>query len=70
MKYFAKKILSALVSTGLIVSMSLAAQAQELSFMLNSDGKEVEVLQDFIDRYEQANPGVSIKMNVVGYNVI
>ncbi len=70
MKMFAKQMVRALLSAGLIASMSLAAQAVELSFMLNSDGKEVEVLQDFIDRYEQANPGVTVKMNVVGYNVI
>ncbi len=70
MKKFAKKILGTLLSAGMVMSLSLAVQAQELSFMLNSDGKEIEVLQDFIDRYEKANPGVSIKMNVVGYNVI
>ncbi len=70
MKKFAKKILGTLISAGMVMSLSLAVQAQELSFMLNSDGKEIEVLQDFIDRYEKANPGVSIKMNVVGYNVI
>ncbi len=70
MKTFAKKMVQALLSAGLIAGMSLSAQAVELSLMLYSDGNEAEVMQDFINRYEQANPGVTVEMNVVGYDII
>ncbi|MGA1599901.1 MAG: ABC transporter substrate-binding protein [bacterium] len=70
MKIFAKKMIGALLSTGLALSVGFSAHAVELSVMLNADGKETAVLGDLIERYQKQNPGVTIKMNVVGYNVI
>lgn len=41
------------------------ASAQEIRFMCYSDGNECEVYDDVIDRFEEANPGVTVAVDVV-----
>lgn len=43
------------------------ASAQEIRFMCYSDGNECEVYDDVIDRFEEANPGVTVAVDVVPY---
>ncbi|MBV6656553.1 MAG: carbohydrate ABC transporter substrate-binding protein [Devosiaceae bacterium] len=70
-----KKILSsttALVALGVAgVAMAPAsASAAELRFMCYSDGNECEVYDDVIDRFEEANPGVTVVVDTVPYQAI
>lgn len=46
------------------------ASAQEIRFMCYSDGNECEVYDDVIDRFEEANPGVTVAIDVVPYQAI
>jgi alpha-1,4-digalacturonate transport system substrate-binding protein len=46
------------------------ASAQEIRFMCYSDGNECEVYDDVIDRFEEANPGVTVAVDVVPYQAI
>ncbi|MFN3227586.1 MAG: ABC transporter substrate-binding protein [Hyphomicrobiales bacterium] len=46
------------------------ASAQEIRFMCYSDGNECEVYDDVIDRFEDANPGVTVAVDVVPYQAI
>ncbi|MBX2885749.1 MAG: extracellular solute-binding protein [Granulosicoccus sp.] len=42
----------------------------ELSFMMYSDNNEQEVIQEMIDRFTEANPDITITLNLVGYDII
>lgn len=46
------------------------ASAQEIRFMCYSDGNECEVYDDVINRFEEANPGVTVAVDVVPYQAI
>lgn len=47
-----------------------SASAGELRFMCYSDGNECEVYDDVINRFEEANPGVTVAIDVVPYQAI
>lgn len=47
-----------------------AAAAQEVRFMCYSDGNECEVYEDVLGRFEAANPGIDVVVDVVPYQAI
>ncbi len=47
-----------------------SASAQEIRFMCYSDGNECEVMSDILERFEAANPGVDVIIDVVPYQAI
>jgi len=55
-----------------ILALSLAAPALavELNLMISDVDKKAGVVEDFAKRYSEVNPDVTIKLNLVGYNVI
>ena len=55
-----------------VLAMSLAAPslAADLNFMISDTDGKAAVIEDFAKRYSEANPDVTITMNLVGYNVI
>ena len=60
---------TALAST-LLAAMTVPAMAQEIRFMCSSDGNECEVYEDILSRFEAANPGVDVVVDVVPYQAI
>lgn len=46
------------------------AAAAELNFMISDVDKKADIVEDFAKRYTEANPDVTIKLNVVGFDVI
>lgn len=60
-----------LATTALLASaMALPATAAELSLMISDVDKKAAVVEDFAKRYSEANPDVTIELNLVAYNVI
>ena len=64
----ATSAMAALMAGTMLVPAS--ASAAELRFMCYSDGNECEVYDDVIDRFEAANPGVTVAVDVVPYQAI
>ena len=62
------------LSLGCISAITLtcasAASGVELDLMMSNVDAKSAVLAEFVDRYEDVNPGVEITLNLVGYNVI
>ena len=57
------------VATGIAI-LAGAASAQEIRFMCYSDGNECEVYDDVLSRFEAANEGVDVIVDVVPYQAI
>jgi len=66
------KLRHTLVASSLIASIfaSTAQADTELRMMWYNDGNEGEVIQTIIDRFEVANPGISVVLDVVPYKAI
>lgn len=47
-----------------------SVSAQEISYMCYNDGNECEVAREIFDRFEAANPGVTVKIDTVPYKAI
>lgn len=62
----------AALATGSVLALTAgsAAFAVDLDFMTNSNDNQAEVLADFVERYKEVAPDVTINLNVVGYDVI
>ena len=52
------------------LALALSAQAAELNLMISDVDKKASIVEDFAKRYAEQNPDVTIKLNLVGYNVI
>lgn len=61
--------LAALIMGGTAL-VPASVSAQEIRFMCYSDGNECEVYDDVINRFEEANPGVTVAIDVVPYQAI
>ena len=57
-------------TTALAMTLAAPAMAQEIRFMCYSDGNECEVYDDVLSRFEAANPGVDVIVDVVPYQAI
>ena len=57
-------------TTALALTLAAPAMAQEIRFMCYSDGNECEVYDDVLSRFEAANPGVDVIVDVVPYQAI
>ena len=57
-------------TTALVLTLAAPAMAQEIRFMCYSDGNECEVYDDVLSRFEAANPGVDVIVDVVPYQAI
>lgn len=57
------------VATGIAI-LAGAASAQEIRFMCYSDGNECEIYDDVLSRFEAANEGVDVIVDVVPYQAI
>ncbi|NKX45730.1 ABC transporter substrate-binding protein [Roseicyclus persicicus] len=57
-------------TTALALGLAAPAMAQEIRFMCYSDGNECEVYDDVLTRFEAANPGVDVVVDVVPYQAI
>ena len=62
--------LKLLGTTALALGLAAPAMAQEIRFMCYSDGNECEVYDDVLTRFEAANPGVDVIVDVVPYQAI
>ena len=60
---------STALATGLI-AIAGSATAQEVRFMCYSDGNECEVYDDVLSRFEAANEGIDVIVDVVPYQAI
>ena len=56
--------------SALALSHGASADAAELSLMISDVDAKGPVVADMVERYMAANPGVTITLNQVGYNVI
>lgn len=61
---------TALFGTVSAVTMATAAFAADLSLMISDVDAKGPVVTELVERYQAANPGVTITLNQVGYNVI
>ncbi len=68
MKNFRTAVVAA--STFLASTIPLSAIAVELNLMISDVDKKAGVVEDFAKRYSEANPDVTINLNLVAYNVI
>lgn len=57
-------------ASALALLVGAPAFAAELNLMISDVDKKAAVVEDFANRYSEANPDVTIKLNLVGYNVI
>jgi len=62
--------LKLLGTTALVLGLAAPAMAQEIRFMCYSDGNECEVYDDVLSRFEAANDGVDIIVDVVPFQAI
>ena len=58
-----------LTASALLLATGTAAAA-ELNFMISDVDAKADIVEDFAKRYTEANPDVTIKLNVVGFDVI
>ncbi|MBX2838738.1 MAG: ABC transporter substrate-binding protein [Gammaproteobacteria bacterium] len=68
MNHFRKLAIAA--GSVLASTLTLPASAAELNLMISDVDKKAAIVEDFANRYSEANPDVTIKLNLVGYNVI
>ncbi|MEO0920691.1 MAG: extracellular solute-binding protein, partial [Pseudomonadota bacterium] len=69
--HFRKRGLAALACAVSMAAISATqASATEINFMISDVDGKVGTLQEFIDRYKEVAPDVTISLNQVGYNVI
>lgn len=54
----------------LATALALPVSAAELNLMISDVDKKAGVVEDFTKRYTEANPDVTIKLNLVAYSVI
>ena len=66
MKNFSKLVLT----TSICLICAGKASAVELNMMLSDVDKKADIVEDFTKRYTEANPDVTININLVGYEVI
>ena len=68
-----KKCLALMTLLLLALAFGSAAMAQdsvELDFMCYQDGSECGVLEDLLGRFSEANPGITVAVNVVPYTTV
>ena len=68
-----KKCLALMTLLLLSLAFGSAAMAQdsvELDFMCYQDGSECGVLEDLLGRFSEANPGITVAVNVVPYTTV
>ncbi|MBX2823156.1 MAG: ABC transporter substrate-binding protein [Gammaproteobacteria bacterium] len=67
-----KKIRNLALSASVLLASTipLSAAAVELNLMISDVDKKAAIVEDFAKRYTEANPDVTIKLNLVAYNVI
>lgn len=65
-----KRFASTALATALVGVVAAPAMAQEIRFMCYSDGNECEVYEDILSRFEAANEGVDVVVDVVPYQAI
>ena len=63
------KLLAASTVAGAMMASAAMAET-ELRMMWYNDGNEGEVMQSLLDRFEAANPDISVKLDVVPYKSI
>ena len=63
-------LLLVLLVAALGVGATVAQDPVELRFMWYSDGNEGEVMQDLLDRFQEANPDISVVLDTVAYTAI
>jgi len=63
------KLLAASTVAGALMASAAMAET-ELRMMWYNDGNEGEVMQSLLDRFEAANPDISVKLDVVPYKSI
>ena len=61
---------TALLGTVSVLATMTAALAADLSLMISDVDAKGPVVTELIERYQAENPGVTITLNQVGYNVI
>ncbi len=64
------KRISCYLAMAAMVAWSPASAATELRMMWYSDGNEGEVMRSLLDRFEQANPDISVVLDEVAYKQI
>ena len=64
------RTLALAASTLVATAFTLPALAAELNLMISDVDKKAAIVEDFANRYTAANPDVTIKLNLVAYNVI
>lgn len=69
MKFEAKKLLTLSAASLAILATGAFAQT-ELRMTWYNDGIEGEVMQSLLDRFEEANPDISVTLDVVPYKAI
>ncbi|MEM1274703.1 MAG: ABC transporter substrate-binding protein [Pseudomonadota bacterium] len=65
-----KRFASTALATTLAAAITAPAMAQEIRFMCYSDGNECEVYEDVLSRFEAANDGVDVVVDVVPFQAI
>ena len=60
---------SATAAMGMMLGAN-AVSAQEITYMCSSDGTECATAREIFDRFEKANPGVTVKIDEVPYKAI
>lgn len=68
-----KHISTLILLIALVLSLGATALAQdavELDFMCYQDGSECSVLEDLLGRFSEANPDISVSVNVVPYTTV
>jgi alpha-1,4-digalacturonate transport system substrate-binding protein len=63
------KLLAASTIAGALMASAAMAET-ELRMMWYNDGNEGEVMQSLLDRFEAANPDISVKLDIVPYKSI
>jgi len=54
----------------LALSFGTAVNAADIALMISDVDGKAAIIQEFAERYQAINPDVTIKLNVVGYDVI
>ena len=65
-----KQLAASTAAATVLASLAGAASAQEVRFMCYSDGNECEVYEDVLSRFEAANEGIDVVVDVVPYQAI
>lgn len=68
MKNFAGR--AAMLATVSTFVLGAPVWAVDLNLMISDVDGKASIVEDFAKRFQEANPDISIKLNVVGYNVI